>query len=138
MDSTGVGDVIHDDLVMAGFDIIPINFTSWKERAVKLLASDLGQGEAHILESQLPEFQHYEYEITAAGRYRFEASQGHDDEVSAKLLEHWGVVHHGAPSMTVVSATPADEQRQRIEETAEVHAEPDSVADIMARPGAWR
>lgn len=137
MDVGGPGDVVFEDLQMAGFDIIPINFTNWKEKAVKLLASDLGQGQAHILEEQLPEFQHYEYEITPAGRYKFEASQGHDDEVSAKLLEHWGIVHHGAPSFTILDATPATEQAARLGHVEEGPIEPDPVQELMNRPGVW-
>ena len=56
---------------------------------MRQLAADLQQGRAHILEQQRPEFETYEYEITDAGNYKFQAALGHDDEVSAKLLEHW-------------------------------------------------
>lgn len=138
MDVGGVGDVVYEDLQFAGFDIIPVNFTGWKEKAVKLLASDLGQSQAYILFEQKSEFEHYEYEITAAGRYKFEASQGHDDEVSAKLLEHWGIVHHGAPSFTVIDAGPEADQVDRLAEVVSAEpVAPASTRELMNRPGAW-
>jgi hypothetical protein len=103
MDVGGPGDVVFDDLEEEGLDIIPINFTKWKEPAVKLLASDLEQGRAFINDDQLSEFQHYGYTITAAGRWKYEAARGHDDEVSAMLLAHWGVVHEGPPNVQTLT-----------------------------------
>src|SRR5262249_22570092 len=53
LDSTGLGDVVYEDLMYMGIDCIPIKFSSdWKEKAVKLLASDLERGKAFILEDQ--------------------------------------------------------------------------------------
>ncbi len=103
MDVGGPGDVIFDDLEMEGYDIVPINFTKWKEQAVKLLVSDIEQGRAFIHEGQLSEFQHYTYSITPSGRWKYEAAKGNDDEVSAALLAHWGVVHEGAPSIQTLT-----------------------------------
>jgi len=99
VDSGGPGDVIYDDLEEAGYDVIGINFTTYKEKMVKLLSSDLEQGNAFICEEQLSEFEHYAYTITGSGRWRYEAARGHDDEVSAALLAHWGRIHEGVPNV---------------------------------------
>ncbi len=103
VDSGGPGDVIYDDLIDAGYDAIPINFTSYKEKMVNLLASDIENGRAFILPDQLSEFEHYAYSILASGRRRYEASRGHDDEVSATMLANWGMVHEGAPNVQTLT-----------------------------------
>lgn len=133
LDSTGVGDVVFDHLEEAGLDCIPINFGAgrWKEQAVRLLGADLEHGRAFILEDQVPEFESYEYEITPAGRYKFEAATGHDDEVSAELLKHWGLVHEGPPDVRVVEPEPDEGV---VEEGTLV---PDSTAELMARDEVW-
>lgn len=104
MDTTGVGDVVFDDLEAEGLDIIPITFSNkWKQMAVMLLSADLERGNAFILPQQHNEFQAYAYTITSAGRFVYSApGGGHDDEVSAKLLEHWGHVHGGVPNMRLL------------------------------------
>jgi hypothetical protein len=136
MDSTGVGDVIFDDLTEEGLDVVPIKFTNqWKEAAVKLLAADLEQRRGFIIEEQRPEFETYEYSITPAGRYKFEAATGHDDEVSAKLLEHWGMVHEGPPS--ILTFKMRDEAVIEDPEPEVEVVRPDSVGDVMSRPEAW-
>lgn len=134
VDEGGPGGVVFDDLEEAGLDVIAINFTNWKEKAVRLLASDLEQGAAHLIEEQLPEFESYEYTITDSGRYKFEAATGHDDEVSAKLLEHWGHVHHGAPDIHVIDAEP---QADIVETFEEIDLKPDNLRDLMNRPEVW-
>ena len=140
VDSTGLGDVIFDDLDEAGVDVVPINFGSGdlKKRMVMLLAADLAQGKAYILEQQREEFDSYEYEITPAGRYKFEASSGHDDEVSAKLIQHWVAKHEAEQRMSLYDVTPADLE---VEQKAESRPEPviaDSVSEMMARDDIWR
>lgn len=106
VDSGGPGDVIYDDLSEAGYDVVPINFTTFKERMVKLLSSDLEQGRAFLHDDQVSEFEHYAYKITKTGRWSYEASRGHDDEVSAMLLAHWGRIHEGAPNVqTLIGAS---------------------------------
>lgn len=136
MDSTGIGDVNYDDLSDEGLDVIPVKFTNdWKEKAVKLLAADLEQGKAFILPEQVREFESYEMSMTEAGRLKFEAATGHDDEISAKLLEHWGLYHEAPPAV----------HNFEVEEAAVVDAIPtgdstikqDSIAEIMARADAW-
>jgi phage FluMu gp28-like protein len=135
MDSTGLGDVVFDHLEEAGLDVVPINFGSGrqKEHMVRLLGADLEHGRAYILDEQVSEFESYEYNITPAGRYKFEAASGHDDEVSAKMLEHWGLVHEGPPDSKVVTEEPVPQERGI--EAVELPA--DSPSDIMARSEAW-
>jgi hypothetical protein len=104
IDSTGVGDVVYDDLSMEGLDCVPVKFTNqWKQQSVMLLAADLERGNAFLNEHQVREFESYAYSITEAGRWKFEAASGHDDEVSAMLLAHWGVVNEGVPDVHMLS-----------------------------------
>lgn len=130
LDSTGLGDVVFDDLEDEGLDVIPVNFSTsrWKERAVTLLAADLERGDAHILDEQVPEFESYEYEITDAGRYKFQARTGHDDEVSAKLLEHWGIVHEAPPTVRVIDQAPS---------TVFEEVEAPSLEELMNHEEVW-
>lgn len=139
LDSTGVGDVIYDDLTDEGLDCVPQKFTNqWKEAAVKLLAADLEQGRAFILEDQREEFESYEFTITDAGKYRFEAATGHDDEVSAKLLEHWGLNHEGPPNVSVVEGDREDEVgKQATVFQKNEPAPPATPLEIMNRAEAW-
>lgn len=112
VDSTGIGDVIFDDMEVEGFDVIPIKFTpQWKQMAVYLLSADLERGGAFILPEQLNEFRQYRYEVSeTTGRMKFAAPEGaYDDEVAAKMLEHWGVIHFGAPNVELFS-TPVVER----------------------------
>lgn len=107
LDSTGVGDVVYDDLSLEGLDAIPVKFTNqWKQMAVMLLAADIERGNAFVHQDQMREFESYSYEITDAGRWKYEAASGHDDEVSAMLLAHWGVVNEGVPDIKMLTAGP--------------------------------
>ena len=102
MDSTGIGDVVFDDLEEEGMDIVPIKFTNdWKMRAVNLLSADIERDNAYLIQEQVNEFQSYTYTMSeTTGRFKYAAPDGgHDDEVAAKLLEHWGMIHYGAPNM---------------------------------------
>lgn len=139
IDATGVGEAIADDLEAEGLDVERIQFTNqWKERAVGVLSRDLQNGDAHILADSREEFDHYEYELTPAGHYKFESSVGHDDEVSAKLIEHW-LIHTTSPAEV---KTLTDEPEASIKDTGEpVNASdgalPDSPAEIMGNEAAW-
>lgn len=118
VDSTGLGDVIFDDLEAEGYDVIPIKFTSqWKQMAVTLLGADIERGGAFILSEQLHEFQQYQYEISeTTGRFKFGAPEnGFDDEVSAKLLEHWAINHFGAPNVELFEPGGHQESLEEIE-----------------------
>lgn len=110
MDSTGVGDPIVEDMEEAGYDVVPINFTTWKNKMVMLFAKDLEEQRSFILEDgQLVEFENYAMNMTNAGRITYGAPEGeHDDAVSAKILSHWGLVNEGAPNVTQLSASSPD------------------------------
>jgi hypothetical protein len=134
VDSTGVGDVVFDDLDEAGFDVTPVTFTNaWKQQAVNLLAADLARNQAYILEDQREEFETYEYTISDAGRWKFEAAVGHDDEVSAKLLEHWLTVNEGAPDVNVIAGDAREEPTDAVVE----EITPDVPEAIGERADAW-
>lgn len=135
LDSTGVGDVNYDDLIDEGLDVVGIKFTNdWKEKAVKLLAADLEQGKAFILEEQESEFASYEFYMTDSGRYKFEAATGHDDEVSAKLLEHWGLYHEGPPDISMLDVSEADREDAVPEADTLI---PDPIQEMLERESIW-
>jgi hypothetical protein len=146
VDSTGIGDVIFDDLEAEGYDVIPIKFTpQWKQMAVTLLGADIERGGAFILPEQLHEFRQYQYEISeTTGRFKFSAPEnGHDDEVSAKLLEHWAINHFGVPDVQMFemgSGAPIipeyaglEEPQQKEGEAETVTLQPPTMDDIFAR-----
>lgn len=138
IDATGVGEAIADDLENEGLDVERIVFTNaWKERAVGVLSRDFQNGDAHILESARSEFDHYEYEMTPAGNYKFESSVGHDDEVSAKLIEHW-MLHTTSPAdIKMLKAPEADKQDTGAVVSSADGVAPDDPASIMANEAAW-
>ena len=103
LDSTGLGDVVYDDLIDEGYDVEGINFTANKEKMVRQLGSDLDAGVAFLLPAQLEEFKHYSYTISESGKFKYAARGGHhDDEVSAKMLANWGSVHGVIPNVRLV------------------------------------
>lgn len=155
MDSTGVGDVVYDDLSEEGLDIVPIKFTpQWKSDAVRLLSADLQRGQAFVIHEQIDEFESYASTMTDTGRIKYEASSGHDDEVSAALLAHWGVVHSGVPNIQTVTVggdadygyqddgidwETYDEGRRRdtgIPRREEIYREP-TTAELLSNPNLW-
>lgn len=145
IDSTGLGDVVYDFLEEEGIDVVPINFSAGqggrqKEKMVRLLAADIEHEEAFILEDMLDEFESYEYQITDTGRWQFEAATGHDDKVSAKLLENWAVVHEapaGVRSVRVSTKPPRRPKRITDSGYATKPLSADAPGEIAGRPEAW-
>lgn len=142
LDSTGIGDVVYDNLTAAGVDVMPVQFTNQsKEQMARLLAADLEHGRARILADMREEFESYEFTLTSSGRYQFEAATGHDDMVAAKMLAHWGRVHEGGANLEITAIDRDDpEAESRLRDAILVRSEPaipDSPADIMQRPEAW-
>lgn len=142
LDSTGLGDVVHDDLLDAGYDVIPINFSQGvggrqKERMVRRLAADLENQQAVLYEETVDEFEVYEYEITENGRWTFAAATGHDDKVSAKLLGHWGRAVEGVPQVELASVDDAEAAEDEGNDQYAVTLEPDDPRTLMDRPEVW-
>lgn len=142
LDSTGIGDVVYDNLTAAGIEVTPIDFNGGrKEQMARLLAADMEHGRARILDDMREEFESYEFTLTKSGRYQFEAATGHDDMVAAKMLAHWGRVHEGGGNLQIVAIDrddPAAEARLRETILDPLRrAAPDSARDIMGRPEAW-
>lgn len=106
MDSTGLGDPIVEDMEDMGFDVIGINFSTFKTKMVTALAKDLEVGKAFLLEDAgLVEFENYAMSTTPSGRITYSAPEGeHDDIVSAKMLSHWGMASVGAPNVEGIGA----------------------------------
>lgn len=138
VDATGVGDAIADDLEAEGLNVERILFSNqWKERAVGVLSKDLQNGDAHILADQQEEFEHYEYELTPAGHYKFESSVGHDDEVAAKLIEHWLLHTSGLGDVKVVNRHPEAALVDTGVPVVRTAGAPDDRQSIMDNPNAW-
>lgn len=142
IDSTGLGDVVYDNLIAAGVDVTPVQFTSQsKEQMARLLAADMEHGRARILSDMQEEFGSYEFTLTPSGRYQFEAASGHDDMVAAKMLAHWGRVHEGGQDIEIVTIDRDDPAAEaRLREAILIPSVPavaDSPLDIINRPEAW-
>lgn len=104
MDSTGVGDPIVEDMEDDGYDVIGVNFTTLKDRMVRRLGKDLETGRCWLFDRQLEEFEDYQMNMTKAGRIQYAAPEGgHDDAVSAKMLQHWGITTEGSPNVVAIS-----------------------------------
>jgi hypothetical protein len=76
-----------------------------KNKMVVRLAKDLEDGRALILDqAHVEEFENYAMEMTEKGRITYGAPSGeHDDVVSAKMLQHHGLVTEGAPDFNVLT-----------------------------------
>lgn len=147
VDATGVGDVVFDDLEDAGLDVVPLKYSQpWKHQAVKLLAADLARGNAYVLADQLREFEDYEYRITASGNFVYSAPEGgYDDEVAAKLNQHWVLVHDTlefgvkeldvSPAARDVNAEAEAARSAEVEEVVKIA--PRSARDLLSDPGVW-
>jgi hypothetical protein len=105
VDSTGVGDPVYEDLMNDGYDVVGINFTTHKNNMVRLLAKDIEERSAFVLEERLTEFEDYQMTMTPAGRMTYAAPEGsgmYDDAVAAKMLQHWGIINEAAGDISVI------------------------------------
>ena len=147
MDSTGVGDPIVDSLEMDGYSVVPVNFSGvHKPNMVKLLATDLERAHSFVLDDEFidKEFQAYSMSVTPSGRFTYSAPEGmHDDVVSAKMLQHHGVVNESAGIVKVLGGVQVEgddqDDAQMLEEREarrRVAAEVDPYADNVAED-AW-
>ena len=166
VDGTGLGDPMVDELEELGYDVIGLNFTTFKDKMVRLLAKDMEDGKAFIVADYVDEFESYQITQTPKGRVTYGApAGGHDDVVSAKMLQHWGIVMEGTPEVHVMNGVDVDEIVQDFEGLDEddepENVDPDyfmdydddvatdtgapvvrqvaipSVLDRMNHPGAW-
>ena len=109
VDGTGVGDPMVDELEELGYDVIGLNFTTFKDKMVRLLAKDLEDGKAFVVSDYVDEFEAYAITQTPKGRVQYGApAGGHDDVVSAKMLQHWGVVMEGTPGVHMMNGVDTD------------------------------
>lgn len=142
LDSTGIGDVVYDNLTAMGVEVKPIDFNgNRKEQMARLLAADLEHGRGHILTDMREEFESFEFTLTPSGHYKFEAASGHDDMVAAKMLAHWGRVHEGGQNIEIVTIDRDDPDAEAaLRETILIPTrpeKPDLPSEIMKRPEAW-
>jgi hypothetical protein len=137
-----------------------------KQSMVIQLSKDFEDGLVRLDKSErISEFENYTYKVTDAGKWTYSAPEGqHDDCVSAKMMCHWGIVQEGMPNIVQIGVDDSDtdappvkripwdegeagpeevewENYMQPEETGPVieniELEPDSIAAIMSRPGAW-
>lgn len=131
MDSTGVGDPIVEEMEEQGFDVVDINFTTHKDNMVKRLAKDLEDGKAFILELYSEEFLSYQMFMTRKGKITYSAPSGeHDDVVSAKMLQHWGIVEAGVPGFQAINLSE-DETMLSAEAMDELQDMADDFSDLL-------
>lgn len=103
IDSTGPGDPFCDDMEELGYDVVPINFTTYKDKMVRLLAKDMEDGKAFLLDERVHEFEDYLLGQSPSGKMTYNAPAGsNDDVVCAKMLQHWGIVMEGLPDATII------------------------------------
>lgn len=161
MDSTGVGDPIVEEMEADGYDVVPINFTKTKQHMVVQLGKDLEDGYVRLDRAEdISEYENYSYKVTEGGRWTYSAPEGqHDDCVSAKMLQHWGLMQEGVPTVVGMDADPAkdapipleaperpeDDWSDLVEqanatdivEAFEESFKPDSFGTISNRAAAW-
>jgi hypothetical protein len=131
IDSTGLGDPIQEDLEADGLSVVGVNFSGQnKPNMVKLLSRDLERAEAFVIDDEFidSEFQAYTMEVTPAGRYTYSAPEGmHDDVVSAKMLQHHGLVNESGGVLTASDfeeETPEEVQAREAKRAALEEADP--------------
>jgi len=95
MDSTGVGEPIHDDFRRAGLDVTGYHFTEESKRRlvenliVEMEAGRVALADVGVLVGELEAFRYF---VNRSGRLSYEApSGGHDDCVAALALAVWGL-----------------------------------------------
>jgi phage FluMu gp28-like protein len=161
MDSTGVGDPIVEEIEENGYDVVPINFTKTKQHMVVQLGKDLEDGYVRLDSAEdISEFENYSYKVTEAGRWTYSAPEGqHDDCVSAKMLQHWGITQEGVPNIVAMAAADPVSVAEAIDPEPEndwsdlledeeaaivdtgipevLELVPDAVSEIMLRATAW-
>lgn len=156
-----------DELEELGFDVIGKNFTTWKDKMVRLLAKDIEDGKAFLYDdgkTGIEEFEQYELNITPGGRITYSAPSGdHDDIVSAKMLQHWGLVNEGVPDAVMISGVdvssirdaevshPDDDEMPEDDDWSDIldeddrdtgipvvtRVDPRSAQDMMNDPACW-
>jgi hypothetical protein len=95
LDSTGIGDPIHEDIRKAGVSVRPYLFTNAsKESLIDNLAIRIERGQARLMDlpTQTAELLAYQYELTPSRNVRMNAPEGmHDDCVIGLALAYWGL-----------------------------------------------
>lgn len=109
IDSTGVGDVIVEELQNSITNVIGYKFTSSsKPQLILSLIKGVELSELGYLEDVAEEMNVFEYKITSTGHIKYEAMTGfNDDKVIALALAYWqfkrvSVNHNGWKGISVV------------------------------------
>lgn len=129
LDSTGVGEPIHDDLVRAGVPVEPIRFTNEiKKQMIEKLANwiELKNIKMLQLDETINEFLSFTYDISEkTGRVIYGAPPGfHDDIVLSHALSIWGLhplpVSQQTEEMTAIQRDLYEKRHQTQEDYEEI------------------
>lgn len=123
IDATGVGDPILDSMEQSGTgcEVVGFKFTN---QSKKPLVENLVLG-FEKKDIQLPaadcqdtkeELEYFGYEITDSGNIRYEAQEGHDDEVFSLALCYWGITQVVLPGVIVLGGKT---KREAVDPNAE-------------------
>lgn len=119
LDSTGVGDAIYDDLQNSRVAVEGFKFTNESKRQlIEKLVISIEQ--RFIIFPRIPilidELQRFSYELTAEGKFRYNAPEGfHDDCVISLALANWAVRSEHYPVrqlQKLATEDPIDRQGQ--------------------------
>jgi hypothetical protein len=124
LDSTGVGEPIHDGLSRAGIGVIPIHFTNEiKKQLIEKLANwiELKQIRIINLPETIRELTNFTYDINeSTGRVHYEAPTGfHDDIVISHALAVWDL----RPLYKEVYEKPKSYLQRKIEEDKRAYSD---------------
>ena len=99
IDSTGIGDPIHDDLIRAGLPVEGYKFTAEsKKRLIEGLMLAFEQSRIRILDEpvQTNELDIFEYTIGSKGTVHYSAPDGYHDDCVISLALAWRSLDQGA------------------------------------------
>ena len=90
VDGTGLGDPMVDELEELGYDVIGLNFTTFKDKMVRLLAKDMEDGKAFIVADYVDEFESYQITQTPKGRVTYGAPRAATTTLSPRRCSSTG------------------------------------------------
>ena len=100
VDGTGLGDPMVDELEELGYDVIGLNFTTFKDKMVRLLAKDMeGRQGVHRRRPRgrvrgTPDHADAEGPAVRSARWRATTTS------SRRRFQHWGIVMENTPRFT--------------------------------------
>ena len=110
VDGTGLGDPMVDELEELGYDVIGLNFTTFQDKMVRLLAKDMEDGKAFIVADYVDEFESYQITQTPKGRVTYGAPAGATTTLSPRRCSSTGASSwRGHAEVHVMNGVDVDE-----------------------------